>query len=136
MQAVSAQGALLDIHALPTASLQESLTALATSILADMVSGQQSAIADAEEWAAQSRIAFTEVLAQQLRGHRPRAGEIEEGVRRQRSMELLRQRRQVDQFVSEQSAAINAQVRLLNVYPFCRAGTFVYFSENMLVHSL
>jgi hypothetical protein len=38
------------------------------------------------------------------------AGEIEEGTRRERSMQLLAQRRTVESFVRLQSKAINAQV--------------------------
>ena len=110
---------LLQPYELPAAELRAALDHFAASVIADMATGHAANMAEAHEWAQASRLAFTEILDGQLRRYEPRAGQIEEGLQRQRGSELLAQRRRVDAFVRARGKVINAQVCLLLLARAC-----------------
>lgn len=95
----------------PHADLRAQLRALATALVSDMLTASCAGAEASEGWAQQTRTAFIEVLDQQLRDHRPRAGRIEEVLRRQVSTGLLARKRQVERFVAQRVAAAEAQVQ-------------------------
>ena len=101
---------LLRGHVLPADALRSALDSLAASLLHDMLDFEASATEASVAWAAQSKVAFTEALDAALRRHRPRSGQNEEGRRRERSVQLQGQKRQVAALVAAQTAAVNSQV--------------------------
>jgi hypothetical protein len=102
----------MDISALelPYNQLRVQLTSFAAALLSDMVMREAAAIEASDTWAQAANVALTEVLDQQLRHHRPRAGHIDDSLRREVSTGLLARRRKFDQFIASQVAAAKNQV--------------------------
>ena len=65
---------LLSSITLPESVLRNALASFAATLLRDMVTAQASYMSDAQDWSAQSKVAFTELLDRQLQKHQPRAG--------------------------------------------------------------
>ena len=95
----------------PYSQLRTRLRAFASALATDMLASSSARTEAAEGWAQQTRAAFTAVLDQQLRDHRPRAGRIEEVMRREVSAGLLARKRRVERFVAQRVAAAEAQVQ-------------------------
>eukprot|EP00798_Chlamydomonas_sp_ICE-L_P002710 gene2710-12580_t len=93
----------------PEERLREALKSLRIGMLKDMVEFAERTVTTATEWSSNREVSLTEELSAHLRSHRPRAGRIEEDIRLLRSVELVAQRRRVENHMRAQSRAVKAQ---------------------------
>ncbi|GMH40983.1 hypothetical protein BSKO_08893 [Bryopsis sp. KO-2023] len=84
-------------------SLREALQTIQVIMLADMDHCAAVSKTEAEDFTEATEVQTTEELDENLRSHRPRAGQLEEGVRQKRAVELIGQKRTMEIHLQEQS---------------------------------
>ena len=99
----------LTVLAVSDALVTEAVTEVSQSCLREMLVFQAHELKEAKAWAHEQDVSLTDELDENLRHHKPRAGWIEEGVREDRAVELLGQKRLVTTHLGSMGRALVKQ---------------------------